>query len=278
MPTMFCAVFWNIGRKTTRNGIVRLIAALQREEDADVIGLAECSDGVIGSTLRALNPIGSTAWEPIRTNSRIQLLVRSDRMRVSEIDHHEYYSFFEVRRPPAVELLLVVTHMISRVYHEFDHIDEELKEFASAIRKIEIIKRHTNTILLGDFNANPFTNGIVTAAGLHAVMPLIVAKTGERKVAHRMYPYFFNPMWKFFGDGTESPPGTCYYSPEGAHRAFHWNMFDQIMIRPALLEHYTNDSVQIVNKLAGKPLTDRFWIPDRSVGSDHLPIRVRLHC
>jgi hypothetical protein len=275
---MFCAVFWNIGAKTTRDGIVRLIAALQREEDADVIGLAECSDGVIGSSLRALNPIGNTTWEPIQTNSRVKLLVRSDRMKVSEITGHEYFSLFEIRRPKSIELLLAVTHMISRVHHEFDHIDEELREFANTIRQIEDLRQHTNTILLGDLNANPFANGVVIAGGLHAVMPRVVAKNQQRRVAHRWYPYFFNPMWQFSGDGTEAPAGTCYYAPEAAHRAFHWNIVDQILLRPALLDHYTKDSVQIIHTLARKALTDSNWIPDRSIGSDHLPIRIRLKC
>jgi hypothetical protein len=277
-PKMFCAVFWNIGGKRPRDGIVRLITALQREEDADVIALAECSEGVIGSTLRVLNPLGSTEWELIPTNSRVRLLLRGARMRAVEVHSHEYYSLCEIRRPRYAKLLLAMTHMVSRVHKEFDDVDEELGAFAEVIRNTEDELGHANTILLGDLNANPFANGVVSARGLHGIMPRKVAEQGGRQVSHRMWRYFFNPMWKFFGDGTAAPPGTCYYAPEGSHRAFHWNMYDQVLIRPGLLPYYGDDSVRIIHTLASDSLTGADWIPDRTIGSDHLPIRIRLDC
>jgi hypothetical protein len=132
--------------------------------------------------------------------------------------------------------------------------------------------------LIGDLNSNPFDNGLVLPRSLHAVMPRRVAEQVSREVSHRPWPYFFNPMWGFFGDGTASPPGTCYYSPEGSHRAFHWNMFDQVLIRPSLLPYYASDSVRIVHTLGTENLTKANGIPDRDVGSDHLPIRIRLNC
>jgi hypothetical protein len=275
---MFCAVFWNIGGKTSRDGIVRLITALQREQNADLVLLAECSDGVLASAVRALNPIGQPIWDRLATRSRVQVLFRSDRMTTSEAAHHEYHSLIEVRRQGYVRLLVAGAHMVSRVHREFDHIDEELCALGRSIRETETRVGHSNTILLGDLNANPFDRGVVTATGLHAVMARQVAERNSRSVSHRDYPYFFNPMWKFFGDGTTEPPGTCYYPPEGAHRAFHWNTFDQVLIRPALLSHYEHDSVQIIHTLAGTPLTDSRWVPDRDVASDHLPVRVRLDC
>jgi hypothetical protein len=168
--------------------------------------------------------------------------------------------------------------MVSRVSKEFDDVDEELAELATSVRSVESQRGHTNTLLIGDLNANPFANGLVLPRALHAVMPRHVAEQGHRTVSHRTWPYFFNPMWGFYGDGTASPPGTCYYSPEGSHRAFHWNMFDQVLIRPSLLSYYATGSVRIVHTIGAESLTAGHWIPDRDVGSDHLPIRVRLSC
>lgn len=275
---MFCAVFWNIGGTTPQSGIVRFITALQRQEDADVIVLAECTHGVIGSALRALNPLGQREWELIPTRSRVRVLLRRRGMRIAEVGWHEYYSLLELRRPQAIPLLLAVTHMVSRVRKEFDDIDEELGEFGTSVRSTEVQQGHTNTLLLGDLNANPFANGLVLPRSLHAVMSRRVAEQVSREVSHRTWPFFFNPMWQFFGDGTASPPGTCYYAPEGSHRAFHWNMFDQVLLRPALLPYYGDDGVQIIHTIGADTLTKRNWVPDRDVGSDHLPIRVRLTC
>jgi endonuclease/exonuclease/phosphatase family metal-dependent hydrolase len=225
-----------------------------------------------------LNPIGSLEWEWIQTQSRVRVLARGRRTAVTEINSHEYYSVLAFQRPQHIRLLIGVAHIISRVRHEFDDVDEEITALADSIRDAEVQVGHTNTLLLGDLNANPFARGVVTARGLHAVMPRAVATQGGRQVMHRVYSYFFNPMWKFFGDGTASPPGTCYYAPEGSHRAFHWNMSDQVLIRPSLLPYYANDSVQIVHTLGTDSLTKANWIPNRDVGSDHLPVRIRLSC
>ena len=275
---MFTAVFWNIGGKKPQSGIVRLITSLLRQEDADIIALAECAEGVIGSTLRALNPIGQSEWDWIPTQSRVRVLLRRRGATISEVGQHEYYSLLELRRPQAAPLLVAAAHVVSRVYKEFDSVDEELGEFAAAVRLMEAQRGHTNTLLIGDLNANPFANGLVLPRALHAVMSRRIAEHVSREVSHRTWPYFFNPMWKFFGDGTAAPPGTCYYAPEGSHRAFHWNMFDQVLIRPALLPYYADDSVRIIPVVGAAALTKGNWVPDRDIGSDHLPIRVRLSC
>jgi len=275
---MFCAVFWNIGGKSHRQGIVRLITALQRQEDADVIALAECDKAVLGNVLRWLNSNGKTEWTWITTNSRVQVLARTARMEVSESGSHKYSSLLEIRRKRAVKLRLAVSHMVSRVRKEFDDVDRELGQFAELIRTSEAKHKHDNTIVLGDLNANPFSDGVVTARGLHAVMSRAVAEQGSRQVSHRDWPYFFNPMWQFFGDGAAAPPGTCYYPPEGSHKAFHWNTFDQVLIRPNLLQYYSQDSVRIIHALGSELLSRANWVPDRDVASDHFPIRIRLDC
>jgi hypothetical protein len=162
---MFTAVFWNIAGKKPQSGIVRLITALQRQEDADFLALAECTEGVIGSVLRALNPVGQDEWEWISTHSRVRVLLRRRGAQIAEVGWHEYDSVLELHRLQAVPLLLAVTHMPSRVHKEFDHINEELGEFANSVRSVETQRGHTNTLLIGDLNSNPFDNGLVLPQG-----------------------------------------------------------------------------------------------------------------
>ena len=276
---MFCAVFWNIDRMVPRDGVVTLIASLQQQEDADAIALAECSDYTAKAVLRALNPGGqSLPFVPVATTSRVQLLLRGSAVGTQEVDSHEYYSIFDVQRSVGSSLLLVVAHMVSQVDKTPSHIDKELIALATAIRTREDKVGHARTVLIGDLNANPFADGVVDAIGLHGIMSRTVAARGKRKASHRTYPFFFNPMWRFFGDGTSRPAGTCYYEPEGDHTGYYWNIFDQVLLRPSLLPYYTDDSVRVVDAIAGTKLTDAEWIPDRSVSSDHLPIRLRLTC
>jgi endonuclease/exonuclease/phosphatase (EEP) superfamily protein YafD len=275
---MFTAVFWNIGGKSPRDGIVRLIAGLQREHDADVVALAECSDGVIGSVLRALNPRGAPSFTMLPITSRVQVIIRGTITRAEELDRHAYYSILKLTRGSEPTLLLAPVHMVSRLEKEAPHIDRELEQFASAIRSAEDRSGHNRTIVIGDLNAHPFSDGVAGAVGLNGVMSSAVATRHERKASHRVYPFFFNPMWKFFGDNTTAPTGTYYREPGGDHTGYYWHMFDQVLIRAPLLPFYQHDSACIVTGVAGQSLAGSEWTPDPVLGSDHFPIRIRLTC
>ncbi|MBN9120063.1 MAG: endonuclease/exonuclease/phosphatase family protein [Planctomycetes bacterium] len=275
---MFCAVFWNIGGKTPRDGIVRLISALQRQEDADVIALAECSEGVIGSVLQALNSGGSANFSVVSTTSRVRVVARRTISFALEVDRHEYYSILKLWRGNDLQLLLAPVHMVSRLEKESSHIDRELERFAEAIRLVELATGHAQTIVLGDLNAHPFSDGVTSSVGLHGVMSRVVANRIERQASHRRYPFFFNPMWQFFGDGTTRPAGTYYREPGGDHTAYYWHLFDQALLRPSLIPFYQDDSACIVTTVAGTSLAGTDWAPDRAIGSDHYPIRIRLTC
>ena len=49
-----------------------------------------------------------------------------------------------------------------------------------------------------------------------------------------------------------------------------------MLIRPSLVERLSRDGVEIVTNAAGTSLLARNGRPDKSVGSDHLPLLFRL--
>lgn len=121
---------------------------------------------------------------------------------------------------------------------------------------------------------NPFATGVVAAHGLHAVMSRSIAAKAERTVQERLYPFFYNPMWSHFGDMAE-PPGAYYYE-HAEQVVYFWNMFDQVLLRPALLPVFDNRSLRILTTDGeGSFLTER-GLPNKSTHSDHLPILFEL--
>ncbi len=134
---------------------------------------------------------------------------------------------------------------------------------------------HAKTILLGDLNVNPFEIGMVGTGGLHAVMSRDVASRGSRTVQSREYDFFYNPMWARFGDQESGAPGTYYYD-KAEHVTYFWNMFDQVLVRPSLLDGLDFESVRILTSVGGVSLLGPGGKPDRSVGSDHLPVLAEL--
>jgi hypothetical protein len=131
-------------------------------------------------------------------------------------------------------------------------------------------------VLVGDLNMSPFENGVVSAAGLHGVMSRQVARKGSRIVQSREYPFLYNPMWNLMGDEPPGPPGTYYY-PEGGHRAFFWHMFDQVLIRPGLLDRFDAQRLRVLESVDHTPLLNAAGLPDGDRASDHLPLLFQLN-
>jgi len=82
-------------------------------------------------------------------------------------------------------------------------------------------------------------------------------------------------MWSLFGDISAGPPGT-YYHASSEHRVFFWNMFDQVLIRPDLLDAFNPRELEIIHTNGDISLLSSQNRPDDEQFSDHLPIRFTL--
>jgi hypothetical protein len=78
-------------------------------------------------------------------------------------------------------------------------------------------------------------------------------------------------MWGHFGDIRGDTAGSYFYDG-GEHVNYYWNVFDQVLLRPALAKRFHPESVSIVKEIGGLTLVDSNGRPDRRNGSDHLPI------
>jgi hypothetical protein len=177
--------------------------------------------------------------------------------------------------PGRASVIVAAVHFPSKLYWSEDSQALECTEFARAIVEVEKEAGHDRTVLVGDLNMNPFESGMVGAVGLNATMARDQAAKGFRTVQGRQYPFFYNPMWGHFGDRDRNPAGT-YYRDSGHHVNYYWNMFDQVLIRPSLLDMFPADGVEIVTHAGRTPLLTASGVPDRAIGSDHLPLLFRL--
>jgi len=182
----------------------------------------------------------------------------------------------ELSLPGLTTILLAVTHFQSKRNWSDDSQAIEMTLFSSEILQAEKDAQHSRTVLVGDLNMNPFDVGLVSAAALNAVMTREIALRGSRIVAGRSYPYFYNPMWGHFGDADENPPGTYYYDGS-EHKTVFWNIFDQVLLRPELVDVFQNESLKILSTDGTNSFLSNRGHPDRTVASDHLPIIFKLN-
>ena len=116
----------------------------------------------------------------------------------------------------------------------------------------------------------------MTSDAFHAVMTTDTARRGSRKVGGETRAFFYNPMWGCLGDRTPGPPGTYYHDSPG-HLPLFWNTFDQVLVRPDLLDVFDAGSLQILERAGEVALRDpRSGRPNHRDASNHLPILFSL--
>lgn len=166
--------------------------------------------------------------------------------------------------------ILCCAHLNSKIYS--DHEAQRQIHIEQLMREIAIVEKDIgseNTIIVGDFNINPYDTSCLDARYFHSIPVYEETKRKSRVVAGNKYAMFYNPMWRFLGD-KEQPYGTYYHNNSNSINTY-WNLYDQVIIKPALRERFVDDSLKIVTETQSKYLLDSNGHPDVEI-SDHLPI------
>ncbi len=265
-------LFWNLNRKPIQSFVSRLVSRYE----VDVIMLAECS---IKPTvlLKELNQIDTAAYHyvPQLGCTKIEMFTRFSSQFIPPLYETDRLTIRHLKLPGLTDVLLAITHFVSKMHWSDDDQALECAPLAESIRATETNVGHSRTVLVGDFNMNPFEFGVVSAGGLHGVMSRSIAARKHRIVQNRRYPFFYNPMWSLLGDTPSRPPGTYYYGGAG-HKVFFWNIFDQVLVRPELLDRFHNADLEVLTGDGHNSFLSQKGLPDSQRVSDHLPIRFSL--
>ncbi len=264
---MITVLFWN----TSRNeGLLNIIGNLVEKLDVDIVLLAEMQIP-IQAILVEFNEKRKLSFHTSPSNcERIKVFSKYDWRFIRPIEESSYYTIRHINLPGCDDFLLVAAHLRSRLYQSQDSQNSACIELASDIRGVEERLCMDRTVITGDFNANPFDAGMVAANGLHGLMTQKQVAKDKRKVGGREYPFLYNPMWSFMGDLSEGPPGTYYYV-RSEYVEYGWNMFDQVLVRPSMVQLFDLKSLKILTNIGEELLVKEGEIPDKSK-SDHLPI------
>jgi endonuclease/exonuclease/phosphatase family metal-dependent hydrolase len=268
-------LFWNLNRRDLP-GFVRNLA---RQENADVVILAECPTPP-AKLLEELNAdapdyADSPDYQYAPGNcGHLLFFTRFESSLLTPLFESHRVSIRRLALPGCQSILVAAAHLPAKMNFSEESLLVESVYLAQSIDEVEVSEGHQRTVLLGDMNMNPFEAGMVIAGGLHAVMSRRVASRMTRLVQKQRYKFFYNPMWNHFGDNGEAG-GTFYF--EGAeHLCYYWNLFDQVLLRPALLKGFAPENVRIPTSIRDFSLLQEDGQPDKETMSDHLPVTLEL--
>jgi hypothetical protein len=260
-------LFWNVNKKDLRDLICNAAVAVS----ADIVILLE-NKVTWSDTLNDLRSRVSPAFDcPDPIVDRFQVFSRTIGLDLSVAYAGNRISLRRLRFS-GTELLLGIVHLQDKMNCDMPNQQAQVQLLAGEICRYEDSVEHNQTILIGDFNMNPFDPAMNLATGLNAMMTAKCVQKGSRVQQQQSYRFFYNPMWGLFGDRTPGPSGT-YYHTAASQGMYGWNMLDQVLIRPSAIQWF--DNVQILTAAGTISLQTKLGRPKKNV-SDHFPILLTL--
>lgn len=262
-------LFWNTG---TKQNCLEEISNLAEKNHVDILILAE-NRAPAAELLLSLNR-NSTEFYPEHPRSqceKIRVFTKFHYNFIEPIFETPRYSIRKLTSPLFSDVNLICVHLPDSMNNTLESRSEVASLLKTKIDEIEQQQKHKNTIVVGDFNMNPFDPGLVKANGLHAVMSTEIARNISRTVTNIDYEYFYNPTWSLFGDIGNKIPGSYYYK-RAELVCYHWNIFDQVLIRPSLIKAFDKTSIKFLHHDGYKKIITRDGNPNKQKYSDHLPL------
>lgn len=182
------------------------------------------------------------------------------------------YVIHEFKIRGHLPILMGFVHFLSKMYANEEDQSYEAEILRDDIERSEQRVKHKNTVIVGDFNMNPFETGMVSAKALHAHACLITAQLPRTRQGETHH-YFYNPSWNLLGD-RETPPGTLFYRSSNL-KSYDWNLLDQVILRPELGDYFDKDSLAVLTDIGSATLLTKQGRPSAKF-SDHLPITFTL--
>ena len=256
-------LFWNMGR----NDNAALALECMRGYGVGVAAFAEYSGTEFADEL-----LGTAGY-------RVMGLGGCDKIRMLADSSIEVINSFEESRftvfaleSPEARFVVAATHLVDRISScDSEPRLADIREIMSVVRGYEKNLAIDKTIIVGDFNANPYDKELLLPDAFNAMLfKGIVKKRSSSTWRGKSYPFMYNPTVHWLSEDTETYGSHYYSSGDGTNPI--WNCYDQALVSPALVDGVRNYSY--LKKIGDMDLIAR-WRPRREI-SDHLPLLVEI--
>lgn len=275
-------LFWNIKGRTVNTAGAPLLDVLQQiieAESIDLIALAEYREY---SDLLEATLVKNNKFVRLKKLSskieKVDVFFDPQKIEVDIAQNNELSTALRIKsKETGISINGFFCHLPSKLFRNADEQREYAIDYMEEVVAYEEQMSSDKTFICGDFNMSPYEEGMVCSKGFHSIMDANVTKEyPSRTVNNKSYSTFYNPMWGLVGDlGKGEVAGSYYYKGSKSSEYF-WYMFDQVILRPSLLDYFDNSKLRVVTQDESYNLLD-----DKSkinpIYSDHLPISFVLN-
>lgn len=255
-------LFWNLHKNNIENFIADIIA----ENDVDVAIFAEYMQNNFNDVFDRL---GNSYYKCENLPDAKTILVCKNAIRTESKRDQARYSFFTVS-VENTSYIVGGVHLTSAFNGQDLKRLKEGRNLASDLRALENEEGHTNSIIVGDFNASPFDSVMTITEGINAVLFKEIIEDNEFAIVdHQRFRRLYNPTFHYLSEMGNNY-GSIFY--KGQMDTLYWYSFDQVLVRKGLANAIT--SVRYCRQIGRNTLLHGIY-PRDSI-SDHLPLLVNI--
>lgn len=271
-------LFWNINNKDHTDLLVDLV----KSEDINFLLLAE-GDKVDPATLESKLKLNVHHGFTARFVSKQKVMLFDNLSTAAPKINEDKRVSSCVYNINGSDVLVAGVHLRDKFSVDTTNLYDLAGQHRKYINKYNIDK----TIIVGDFNMNPYEKGIMGATGFNAIMcGEEIEYNPTRTFGLDRSEFYFNPSWEAYG--LPFPNGTYFYSSNEDSYNPYWHLLDQVLVSSELLKRksFVSKSFKIIKKVGSidllKPMKSKTtgvekMIPNKKNYSDHLPIYFEMN-
>lgn len=196
-------------------------------------------------------------------------LVAKTTFTVTVVQQQNRYNIYSVKTG-VKDYLLAAIHLEDRRNYECAERLETIKCLVSDIEQTEIFLKCNNTIVIGDFNANPYDEELLSKYAFNAVLfKTIIDKSEITNPNSFKKKRFYNPILHYISEDT-GMYGSFYHEKD--YMTSYWHCLDQVLVRKCLANSVCN--LKYLKNIITKDFLHNA-VPNKKI-SDHLPLLVNL--
>ncbi|TRW91484.1 hypothetical protein [Candidatus Methylobacter oryzae] len=261
-------LFWNIQKKSLINEIAELIS----ESNCQIYAFAESSDEIIEETIKLLIKQYNIACYlyPNPGCEKIKIVIMGQVENITLLNQNTHYSLIKISGQHN-ELIVCFVHFPSKLHHTLN----QLRRISELLRNQILDEENSNgisdTLVIGDFNVDPFEMPMISFTGMAATNGISCSQRESIVCDGEENRLFYNPMWTLYSSHKERP-GTHKYIRTGED-VVSWHFLDQVIIRPTLIDRFKFESLKLVKKTKNYNYLNINQVPKLS---DHLPLMCEI--